>query len=100
MITFYRAGAVFTLGAAAACSVYAAEPPAIVDLPVLKKLLEVKPDVRVVDPPKPDFSADIEARKSYLIYLCRQRPMGNSGRKNTTCKKRSDHYRHRRNFSG
>ena len=27
----------------------------------------MKPDVRVVDPPKPDFSADIAARKSYAI---------------------------------
>ncbi len=63
----YKAGAVFTLGAFAACSVYAAEPPAILELPVIKKLLEVKPDVRIVDPPKPDFSADIEARKSYAI---------------------------------
>ena len=67
MTLLCRAGAAFTLGVTAACSVYAAEPVATIDLPLPRVVLDKKLDVRVVDPPKPDFSADIEARKSYVI---------------------------------
>lgn len=57
------------LGAAAtlafACSGFAAEPSA--PAPPAKSLLDKQPDPRIVDPPKPDLSAEIEARKSYVI---------------------------------
>ena len=56
-----------TLSLTVATTVYAAEPAATTDLPLLRGVLDKKLDVRVVDPPKPDFSADIEARKSYVI---------------------------------
>ena len=67
MILLCTAVAAFMLGLTAASAVYAAEPAATADPSPSRMVLEKKLDVRVVDPPKPDFSADIEARKSYAI---------------------------------
>ncbi len=60
--------AVFTLGAAAACGA-GAEEPAPASFPELWAALQNDAAVTVTapTPAKPDFSADVEARKSYAI---------------------------------
>jgi Domain of unknown function (DUF3943) len=59
-------GTAFTLGLAAA-SAAIADPPASADLPTSWAALANDAAVRPSEQPKPDFSSDIEARKSYAI---------------------------------
>ena len=59
-------GTAFTLGLAAA-SAAIADPPAYADLPKSWTALANDAAVRPSENSKPDFSADIEARKSYAI---------------------------------
>ena len=59
--------AAIALSIAGTSTVFAAEAGVTTDPTPSRVVLDKKLDVRVVDPPKPDFSADIEARKSYVI---------------------------------
>jgi uncharacterized protein DUF3943 len=59
-------GVAVTLGATAACAAFAAEPE-LGRLPELWAALQNDPAEPIPGEPKPDFSADIEARKSYII---------------------------------
>jgi hypothetical protein len=65
-ISIALSGAAFTLGLATA-SAAIADPPASADLPRLWAALENDAALRRSENPKPDFSADIESRKSYVI---------------------------------
>jgi hypothetical protein len=59
-------GVAVTLGATAACAAFAAEPEPI-GFPALWAQVQNDPRQPVPGEPKPDFSADIEARKTYLL---------------------------------
>lgn len=58
--------AAFTLGSTAACAAFA-EGPASIDNQVWRVALENDSAARAADKPMPDFSSEIEARKSYSI---------------------------------
>jgi hypothetical protein len=61
-------GIAITLGATATCAAFAAEPePIPIPLPALWAALQNDPVQPVPGEPKPDFSTDIAARKSYVI---------------------------------
>lgn len=59
--------ALFAISVAAAFPAYAAELAPTPDVSATGAVVDKTSDVKVVDPPKPDLSAHIEARKSYVI---------------------------------
>src|SRR5689334_13681579 len=58
---------IFNLGLTVAHTAFAQESDPATNPPNAKATPDAKSDARVIDPPKPDLSAEIEARKSYAI---------------------------------